>query len=258
MLTPWATNQNRVRWDDHGTNVYSSWQNNNYNYAPTLPVNKIQWRVQATEGLSYENTYVIWFGYKPTPQAVTPIRIQAYKLVNDEYIYEELACGQWAYNENDYNLVKCSFTPKQNYSSNEYLRIELNLTQAYLNNIRPYMYGFEERKGTNAVITEIGNQIVNAIENIDITIEDITHEYETEDITNQVEQEQTKQEQILESLDDSYIESLEWRDIGNILTENRGEWLMNKLTMSSQIHMKIYTMIITVLGLGIIKMVLGR
>lgn len=100
--------------------------------------------------------------------------------------------------------------------------------------------------------------ITNVIEDSIQDLIDITHEYETEDISEQVEDEHEKQQEILENLDDSYIESNLWDEVGNIFSASRGEWLMEKLNFTAQMHTKIMTMIITILSLGIIKMVLGR
>lgn len=170
VLENWSVSENRYRYDDHGTNTYSSWQTTPYTWNPTLPVDKIQFRVKANNGFSYENTYILQFGYKPTPQAVTPIGVNIYTNIN-QVVYEDIVCTTWAYNSNDYNLVKCSFTPHSDISSSTYLYVEINLTSGYLTSIRPYMYGFEERKGTNAVITDTGNQIIINIEEQTTVIE---------------------------------------------------------------------------------------
>lgn len=135
-----------------------------------------------------------------------------------------------------------------------------------------YFSGTEETTYINVKTTSYittGEDITGAIEEqttiitnvIEDSIDDLmnaTHEYETEDITGEVEDEHEKQQDILDSLDDSYIESGTWEAVGDILTENRGEWLMQKISFTAQMHQKIFTMIITVLSLGIIKMVLGR
>lgn len=160
----WAQSQSRYRYDDHGTNTYSSWETTPHTWEPTLPLNKAQWRVKATNGLSYENTYIIKFAYRPIPQAISPTRIQIY--ADDGTIdYEEITCTQWAYNNDGFNVVSCSFTPMNDISSSTWLIIEVNFTQGYLTSFRSYMNQYEERTGVNSVITQTGDQITNEIEN---------------------------------------------------------------------------------------------
>ena len=189
VLEPWATSENRIRWDQQGTQTYSSWNSTPYTYSPNYPVDKVQFRLKATSGLSYENTYILQFGYKPTPQSITPIKVNIYTNVNS-VVYQEIVCGEFQYNSNGYNLVKCSFTPNEDISSNTWLYVEVNLTSGYVNEIRPYLYGFEERKGTNAVITETGNEIIFNIEEQTTVIENAIENSTTNIIEGLKEQNQ--------------------------------------------------------------------
>lgn len=50
---------------------------------------------------------------------------------------------------------------KNNISASTWLIIEVNFTEEYLTSLRSYMNKYEERTGTNAVITDTGSQIIN-------------------------------------------------------------------------------------------------
>lgn len=159
VLEQWSISESRYRFDERGTQTWSSFESTPHNWSPTFPVSGLQFRVYATNGLDSQNTYVLKFGYLPNPQSITPNTITIRK-GGQSSTYEEINCSQWGYNNNGYNLVSCSFTPRETYSSSDSLIITIDFYQGYLTSIRGYMYGFEERKGTNAVITQTGNQII--------------------------------------------------------------------------------------------------
>lgn len=191
----WTSSQSRYRYDDHGTNTYSSWETTPHTWEPTLPVNKIQWRVKYSQGLSNENTYNIKFAYRPIPQAVSPTRIQVYADTGTVE-YEIITCGQWAYNSDNFNVVQCSFTPRNNISANTWLIIEVNLTQGYLTSLRTYMNQFEERLGINSVVTQTGNQITNEINDLGDTITNVINE-NNQNLINIINQNNTTCETII-------------------------------------------------------------
>lgn len=159
VLENWATSESRYRYDDHGTQTWSSFENTPHTWSPTLPVSGLQFRVYATNGLDSQNTYVLKFGYLPNPQSITPNTITMRK-GGQTASNEEINCSQWGYNNNGYNIVSCTFTPRETYTANESLIITIDYYQGYLTSFRSYMYGFEERLGTNAIITQTGDQII--------------------------------------------------------------------------------------------------
>lgn len=382
----WATKQVKI-YTCHDDSC--EWSNNytaNHTFSGsdlTYPVHAIEWRVKATNGLSIENSYTFSFGYKPTPDSLHP---NTYFMRRNAQSSKETITCQTSTDSNGYYMYKCTFTPNEDYSNSEWLYIQIQFYDSYITNLDTKITAFEERQGTNSIITQQTNEIIqqneentqNIINNINeantnlinaiteqnktckttvinkntdgnqkgalanncnatgstsslitktfkieegttitglrtlayycfydenmtaigtrtqtsasqITIPngakfirfqvqnnvydyasiyqcmsntdailDQDHTYNKEDISDKVNNEHNKQQEILENIDDSYIESQEWEEIGNILNSSRGEWLMQKLNTTGQMHQKVFLMLTTVLALGIIKMILGR
>lgn len=164
-LTSWSTQQTRVQTTHDGTDTWSSFYNipGNEPYVfnssvLTYPVNAIAWQVKSNNGLNRENSYTFQFGYKATPDS---LRVQSYYIQNSSTgEQEEITCTNFTSSSN-YNWYTCTFTPKNTYTSSQTMYIKMNFYSSYLTELRVVIRGFEERKGTNAVITEQTNNIIN-------------------------------------------------------------------------------------------------
>lgn len=164
-LHSWSTQQTRVQTTHDGTDTWSSWYNingdNPYTFSSSdlsNPVKSIAWHLRSSDGLSTENTYTFQFGYKATPQSLA---ITSYYFQNDSTGQDEdVTCTQNT-SSNDYHWFTCSFTPHTNYTSSHYLYVKINFYMSYLTEFKSVIRGYDQRTGTNAVITDTGSQIIN-------------------------------------------------------------------------------------------------
>lgn len=201
-LTNWSTQQGRIQTTHDGTDSWTSWENingdNSLVLTPTYPVKAIAWRVRATNGMSRENTYTFRFNYKPTPDAINP---SSFYFQNDSTGEQEssVICSTERY-DSGYYWYKCDFTPDTSYTSSQYLYIKINFNQSYLSEMRMGIRGYEERKSTNAVITE---QTIDLINNSNENTQDIINNINeaNENLLNGL----SEQNQVCEMIDNNNI-----------------------------------------------------
>lgn len=168
-LKSWSRQQTRLTYDNAGSSSFSDWETAPYTFSNmSLPVKRVQFRVRSSDGLSVDNTYNFTFGYLPNPDAVGWGHVAMLKNGESNYSESNFTCGQPYVNNNGYYLIDCSINPQYSYSSTDDLWITIYLSGngGYLTSIRPYMFGYDERLGTNAVITEQTNMINNSINNL--------------------------------------------------------------------------------------------
>lgn len=158
--TAWSTAQVKVGTCHDDTCSYG----NNYDTPKTFsstdiqyPVYSLRWRVKASNGLSSENTYTFTVGYQATPDALGFKEI--YLKGNGDVSRENALCERGVDSSN-YVVYKCTFTPLEDYSSSDYLYITIDFYQSYLTGLKAKISKYEERVGTNAVITQQTNNII--------------------------------------------------------------------------------------------------
>lgn len=165
-----STSQVRMRYDERGTLKYTSWYNTNYTFdSLSYPVVSLQFRVKSSDGFSPLETYILNFGYKPSPDAISRKSVNGRKDGQTD-VYESFTC-QWEKGDVTY-LGTCSFTPKLTYTSNDYLIINVDFNSAYLTSIRGIMNQYLERESVESVITQTTDNIVNTIDGLSDTLTD--------------------------------------------------------------------------------------
>lgn len=202
-LTSWSTQQGRIQITHDGTDSWTSWENingdNSLVLTPTYPVKAIAWRVRATNGMSRENTYTFRFNYKPTPDSINP---SSFYFQNDTTGEQEqnVICSTERF-DSGYYWYKCDFTPDTSYTSSQYLYIKINFHLSYLSEMRMGIRGYEERKSTNAVITE---QTIDLINNSNENTQEIINNINqaNQNLLNGLEQ----QNQVCKDIDKNNIE----------------------------------------------------
>lgn len=163
-LTEWTNKGVRVQLDHAGTNEWTSWKtisgdnSTTFTSELTYPVNAIAFRARYSGGLSRDNSYTFRFNFKPTPDAVA---VTNFYISNPDGEYEQITCDGPDRYSSGYYWFECTFTPIEDYSANDYIYIKINLTEGYLTELRAGLRAFDERKGTNAIITEQTNTIIN-------------------------------------------------------------------------------------------------
>lgn len=171
-----------------------SWSSNydaNHNFTGSdmsYPVQALEWRVRASNGLSRENSYNFQFGYKPTPDAI--MYDEVFMRRSAAATKEDITCTT-SVDSNSYYMWNCTFTPLEDYSSSQYLYIQVHFYQGYLTSINTKITGFDERKGINSIVTQqtniINNSInnsINAINDINDTIKDDNVNGDTNDMAD--------------------------------------------------------------------------
>lgn len=173
-VNSWATNQVKINTcNGNGTCTDSSNANGNQTYSGSslsYPLNFVQWRLKASNGLSKDNYYTLTFGYKPTPDAIA-VKIQPNFKKAGDYEDEDASCSQ-KYNDGWY-LWTCSFEPRENYSSDEYLYVRITFYQEYLTKFQTRMNGFKVMRGIGGTIVDQTNIINNTINEQTQAINDI-------------------------------------------------------------------------------------
>lgn len=158
----WATKQVKIQTcNGNGDCSWSSNYDANHNFTGsdlTYPVSALEWRLKATSGLSIENSYTFSFGYKPTPDAIMYQRV--FMRRGASYDDEDITCTN-ELDSNNYYMWRCSFSPREDYSSSQWLYVQVKFYQGYLTGLNTKISAFEERLGTNSVITEQTNNIIN-------------------------------------------------------------------------------------------------
>lgn len=183
----WSFSQSRVLMSRDGTETWTSWYSNAHNFTSSQisqPVKSIQWRVKSSTGLNINNTYTFDFYYKPTPDSIH---------YSDYYIKPEgdkeketIYCNNYR-TDTGYYHFSCTFTPYSNYTSNDYLYIRVNFISQYLTSLNVGITGFEERKGTNAIITEQTEKINDSINVLDDSINDLINDINNSDTQNAID-----------------------------------------------------------------------
>lgn len=158
-ITSWTTAQTRVTTNFNGSESTTSWQTGTYTYTLTNPITRIEYRFAYSGGLSNQNTYTFNLGYVPNPDSIYPVGItlNAGSVTTLDY-----TCSTFTRDSVPTYKVTCTFTPNSSLSSSQYIYAIIDFYEGYLSTIRGSYTGFEERKGTNAVITEQTNNIINA------------------------------------------------------------------------------------------------
>lgn len=168
----WATSQSRIVMDNHGSNSFTSWQNNPYTFTGlSYPVKNAQFRLRTSDGFSAENSYTFTIQYVPTPDSLGVQSLIAFK-DGDLSQTENLTCLQWVRSSSGLYSSECSFQPHSNYSSSQYLWVAITFFQEYQNSVTLGVSQYEERLGVSAVITNQTNIINNSINSLDNTIKD--------------------------------------------------------------------------------------
>ena len=156
----WATKEVKIYTCHDDTCAWSSNYTANHNFTGSdldYPVHAIEWRVKATNGLSQENTYTFSFGYKATPDSLHP---KTYFMRRNAQASKETITCQTSVDSNSYNMYKCTFTPNEDYSSSEWLYIQIQFYDSYLTGLNNKITAFQEQQGTNSVITQQTNEII--------------------------------------------------------------------------------------------------
>lgn len=163
-----SVSQVRMRYDERGTLKWTSWYDTNHTFDNlTFPVSNLQFRVKSSDGFSPLETYVLNFGYKPIPDAISRTSVNARKDGQSD-VYETFSCN-WVRGDVTY-LATCNWTPKLTFTSSEYLIINIDFQEAYLTSIRGIQNQYLERESVESVITQTTDNIVNSVENVNDTL----------------------------------------------------------------------------------------
>lgn len=184
-INSWSVNQVKINTcDGNGNCTDSSNANGNQTYSGSslsYPLNFVQWRLKSSTGLSKENYYTLTFGYKPTPDAIA-VRIQPNFKKTGDYEDENASCSQ-KYSDGWY-LWTCSFEPRENYSSDEYLYVRITFYQDYLTKFQTRMDGFKVMRGVSGTIIDQTNIINSTIQNQTDAINDVNDSINDDDVSD--------------------------------------------------------------------------
>ena len=162
--TSWSVNQSRIVTDFNGTYTFSSWSNQSSAYTPTDPVVGLQYRVKVSGGAIADNSYVFRVAYKSTPDSLystSPVLVDNNGDPRSDYV-----CTSFNYNTSDgYYKSTCTFTPQTNMSTSDYLyvRIWFEGGGSYVSSLAIGLSAYDIRQGTGSIITDMGNDIINSI-----------------------------------------------------------------------------------------------
>ena len=256
-ITPWATKQVKIQTcDGNGTCTWSSNYDANHNFTGSdlqYPVTALEWRVKTTDGMLPENSYTFSFGYKPTPDAI--MYQEVFMRRNAQSSKEDITCTQ-SMDSNSYYTWNCTFSPLEEYTSSQWLYIQVKFYQAYLTGINTKITGYDERLGINSIVTQQTNKINESINNILDEDHDYSEAYDP--YTSQAQQKENEwsmwQTQIKNNIDISNSNTL------TTLTINAtsSQFIWGIVDMFRSLSSKIILLITSILSLGIIKMVLNR
>ena len=253
--TAWSTSQVKLMTCYDGECTWSSNHDTNYTFSgneTSHPIKAIEWRVKASSGLSIENTYTFSFGYKLNPASV--LRTEYYMKKGGDATKETITCSE-STDSSGYTMFKCTFQPNEDYTSSEYLYIRIVFHEGYTNSVATKITKYEERLGTNAVITQQTNEIINIINNTTNEILDATHDYTTDNtgINDAIEEQNEIREEFEEYLDGG------WEDIQQItINSEPSNFIWQIVTNLKEINQKISVFFMTILSLGVLKMILNR
>lgn len=187
-LTEWSNKAVRVQTDHAGTNTWSSWKTISGTSSVTFssselsyPVNAIAFRGRFSDGLSRDNSYTFRFNFKPTPDAVS---VENFYISNPDGDFENITCTGPERYSSGYYWFECTFEPIRDYTSDEYIYVKINLTSAYLTEIRAGMRGADIRKGISSIVTEQTNIIINQNNQINNSINNMNDNMTDDTVDN--------------------------------------------------------------------------
>lgn len=252
-----STNQSIVCVDNRGTQTCSSYKDNPYDQNINYPVELIKFRVKLSEGWSKDNVYTLNVGYKPTPESIHVSELSV--CWEDSGDCEDFTSQNgWNKNTSGYYRNIFSFSPTVDHSASEYLYIYVRFIPGYLTTLRPSLLNkLSVARGTDAIIKDQTNQIIEGQEELKDILEG-EHDYNNnpseeingrEDIDNYTE----KEEELFSSLD--------FEGIGDNEITINGEtsnFIWRIIERIREMSGKIILLMNSILGLGIIKMILNR
>lgn len=250
-------NQSNICVDNHGTQICGGYKDNPYDDNLNYPLELIKYRVKLNDGWLKDNVYTLNVGYKPTPDAIHVSSLSVcWENSGDCETYTSQ--NGWNKNSSGYYRNIFSFSPTVDHSSNEYLNIFVRFIPGYLTTIRPSLLNtLSVARGTDAIIKDQTNQIIEGQEELKDILEG-EHDYNKdpseeingkEDINNYTE----KEEELFGRLD--------FEGIGNneiTINPQASSFIWQIVERIREMNGKIVLFMTSILGIGIIKMILNR
>lgn len=179
----WSSKQSRAWYDINGVESTTTWTNDPQTISLNQRVTALQYRVTLPQEFTPENSYTFKVGFRANPDTLIVSRVEA-NFQNDTDEFPEVSCSQWVRDDNGSYFATCTTSPFSVIPSGNRLYFKIYFMPEYVTSLRSTIYGFDERLGTNAIITQQTNIINNSINNLTNNVNNLDDTMKDDSITS--------------------------------------------------------------------------